>query len=558
MVMTGFRVHVHYGRSIMLALIITAGLVSIIGTGSNTRLTMTTACVGGHQYVRTGSLVVLDGRCSDFTDAASDQAYMLYYWEVVSRPSGSMASIGGYGNSVLASFVADRDGEYEIKLSTRVAGYDEATTIARVTATTGNARPMAEAGSYQEVAIGDTVQLQGGASDADGDSVSYAWSLSSGSEPATLSAATSTSPTFVANTSGDYGVDLVANDGAVDSLVDSVLIRARDVVMTLPVAVAGADQTVTPGDLVTLDGHGSYSAYGKPLSYRWRMIARPLNSLARLSDITAVQPSFTADLPGDYVLRLMVNDGVSDSSRSLDGINEDRLIVTAVSNQPPIADGGGDHMVNTGTPVMLDGSGSSDPENATLTYSWTLIKQPDGSSASLSSVDTQSTQLTPERDGDYLVQLVVNDGVVDSAPDVVRVSASSLSGATSLVVVNSLPFAPSDVEVATWVQVDTDDSDTIRITSPVDEIPGNFATAIQVTYSSATAADFSAFPGWSIISPVVLTIDDATTPIFIVQRIADGVYYKIVPDFTSLEGTFTVQVDGLQAWRCGTNPADCP
>jgi len=326
----------------------------------------------------------------------------------------------------------------------------------------------------------------------------------------------------------------------------------------LPVAVAGADQTVTPGDSVSLDGHGSYSAYGKPLSYRWRMIARPLNSAARLSDITAVQPSFTADLPGNYVLRLMVNDGVIDSSRSLDGIYEDRLIVTAVSNQLPIADGGGDQTVNTGTSVILDGSGSSDPENAALTYSWTLIKQPAGSTASLSSVDTQSTQLTPDRDGDYLVQLVVNDGIDDSAPDIVRVSSSSLFGATSLTVVNSLPFAPSDVEIPTWIQIDTDGSDTIRVTSPVDEIPGNFATAIQVTYSSATAADFGAFSGWSIISPAVLTIDDSTIPAFIVQRVADGVYYKIVPAFTSLEGTFTVQLDALQAWRCGASPADCP
>lgn len=542
----------------MLALLVTAGLVSIISTGSNTRLTMTTACLGPHQYVRTGSSVSLDGRCSDFTDAARDHDYLYYSWRMSSRPAGSNATLSGIGNSVLARFVADRDGDYEIELSTRVPGYDETTTTARVTATTGNARPMAQAGPYQEVAVGDTVQLQGSASDADGDSVSYAWSLSSSSEPATLAAATSASPTFVANTSGDYSVDLIANDGIVDSLSDTVLVRARDTVRTLPVAVAGADQVVSPGATVNLDGGGSYSAYGKPLSYHWRMISRPDNSTATLSDKTAEQPSFTADQSGSYLLRLMVNDGVNDSSRSLDGVYEDRLVVTAVSNQPPAADGGADHAVSTGTPVTLDGSASSDPENATLSYSWTLIKQPDGSTASLSSVDTPSTQLTPDRDGDYLVQLVVNDGVADSAPDIVRVSASSLSGAAELTVVNSLPYTPSTMEVPTWIQIDTDGSDTIRTTSPDDATPGNFATAIEATYVSPTTASFSAYPDWAISSPATLTIDDSTTPIFIVQRTTDGVYYKIVTDFTSLEGVFTVQIDALQAWRCGTNPADCP
>jgi hypothetical protein len=328
--------------------------------------------------------------------------------------------------------------------------------------------------------------------------------------------------------------------------------------MSLPVAVAGSDMFVTTGAVVNLDAGSSYSAFGRPLSYKWRMMYRPNGSSATLSDKTAAQPSFTADVEGAYLVRLIVNDGINDSARSLDGVYSDRLVILAGDNQLPIADGGADHSINTGAVASLDGSASYDPEQATLTYQWTLILQPDGSTASLSSLDTTSTQLSPDRDGDYLVRLVVNDGVDDSAPDIVRVTASSFTGSTSLVLQTALPYAPAGAELPTWIQIDTDASDTIRVASPDDVKPGDFATALEVTYAGASEAAFNKYPEWTIIAPSTLTISDASTPTFILQRIADGVYYKVVLDFTCLSPDFTVQVDALQAWRCGTNPADCP
>jgi hypothetical protein len=153
---------------------------------------------------------------------------------------------------------------------------------------------------------------------------------------------------------------------------------------------------------------------------------------------------------------------------------------------------------------------------------------------------------------------VVNDGVDDGAPDIVRVTASSFTGSTSLVLQTALPYAPAGAELPTWIQIDTDASDTIRVASPDDVKPGDFATALEVTYAGASEAAFNKYPEWTIIAPSTLTISDASTPTFILQRIADGVYYKVVLDFTCLSPDFTVQVDALQAWRCGTNPADCP
>ena len=47
-----------------------------------------------------------------------------------------------------------------------------------------------------------------------------------------------------------------------------------------PVAKTGADQTVTAGTLVTLDGSGSFDPNNKPLSYLWTQVAGPLVTLS--------------------------------------------------------------------------------------------------------------------------------------------------------------------------------------------------------------------------------------------------------------------------------------
>ena len=237
--------------------IVVAGLASIVGTGSNSTSQMTTACTGPHQYIRTGSQATLDGRCSDLTESAPESAMMHYDWQVISKPDGSTVGTN-IGSSVIAHFIADMDGDYVIELSTDTSiGLNDDTDRIRVTAYTGNARPMVEAGAYQEVATGDNVQLAATGFDADDDGLSYAWTAGAESAPVNLSGAGSASPGFAADNPGDYLLELVANDGSVDSRTDTVLVRARDINQTLPVAVAGLDQYVTTGSQVMLDAGNS-------------------------------------------------------------------------------------------------------------------------------------------------------------------------------------------------------------------------------------------------------------------------------------------------------------
>ena len=72
--------------------------------------------------------------------------------------------------------------------------------------------------------------------------------------------------------------------------------------------------------------------------------------------------------------------------------------------------------------VTLDGSGSSDVRGDSLSYRWSL-SVPAGSSATLSNHDTINPTFDVDAPGNYVAQLIVNDGNVDSDPDTCIVNA---------------------------------------------------------------------------------------------------------------------------------------
>ena len=92
-------------------------------------------------------------------------------------------------------------------------------------------------------------------------------------------------------------------------------------------------------------------------------------------------------------------------------------------NAPPLANAGINQTVFGGQLVTLNGSQSSDPEGATLAYQWTIISQPGGNTINLSGATTVSPTFTPLSLGEYVFQLVVNDGQLYSAPSTVTISA---------------------------------------------------------------------------------------------------------------------------------------
>ena len=53
-------------------------------------------------------------------------------------------------------------------------------------------------------------------------------------------------------------------------------------------------------------------------------------------------------------------------------------------------------------------------------------------------------------------------------------------------------------------------------------------------------------------------IADSESPVFVVRRLADDVYFRLAFEFTVDPDLFEVQIDALDACRCGTDAADCP
>ncbi len=282
-----------------------------------------------------------------------------------------------------------------------------------------NGPPIADAGPDATVFTGQRVTLDGSDStDPDGDPLTFAWTIvrkPAGSN-ATLTAPNSVSPSFTPDADGIYEFQLIVNDGQVNSAPDTVRITTGN---APPVADAGDDASAVVNALVTLDGSGSSDINGDPLTYSWSFVQRPAGSNATLSNPTAVKPTFTPDLPGVYVLRLIVNDGKVNSQP-----DTVRIETGALPNQRPIADAGDDQTVNLNATVTLDGRESRDPDNgpSPLTFSWSILTKPSGSTAVLSNPIAVRPTFRADKAGEYVIQLIVNDGADSSAPDTVRIT----------------------------------------------------------------------------------------------------------------------------------------
>ena len=329
---------------------------------------------------------------------------LTYSWTLQSVPSGSTATLSN-ASTIVATFVPDVSGTYTVRLTVSNGVQGDS---AVVTISTENSPPVANAGPNQSVAVGTTVNLNGGnSSDVDGRPLTYTWnfvSLPPGSA-ATLANATSVTPSFVADVAGTFIVQLVVNDGLNNSQPSTVTVTTGN---TPPVANAGSNQQVNVNSLVQLNGSGSTDVNGNPLTYVWTLnTTQAPGSRAVLSNPTSVNPTFTADVPGTYVAQLIVNDGFSSSRPAT-------VTVSTNAVQAPTANAGSPQTVAPGATVTLNGSGSTDPQGLPLTYSWSLITRPTGSNASLSASNIVNPTFVTDLPGTYVAQLTVNNGFLSS------------------------------------------------------------------------------------------------------------------------------------------------
>ncbi len=155
-----------------------------------------------------------------------------------------------------------------------------------------------------------------------------------------------------------------------------------------PIAIAGPDRVITlPTDSILLDGRSSSDADGTISEWLWTKISGPASfNIVRSSDsLTAVKSL----MKGIYFFELKVTDNGGLSAK-----DTLRVIVNDPSqlNRPPVANAGADQTIILPTnTVILDGSGSTDPDNNISSYAWTKIS---GSSFNIANANAAQTQVT--------------------------------------------------------------------------------------------------------------------------------------------------------------------
>ena len=254
-----------------------------------------------------------------------------------------------------------------------------------------NGAPIADPGGPYGGEAGVTlIQFDGsGSTDPDNDTLMFAWDFGDGSTGSSMM------PSHTYTTAGSFQVTLTVNDGTADSdpAVTSATI-SEPVTNLAPVADPGGPYSGEPGIAVLFDGSGSSDPNGDTLTYAWDFGDGAMGDGAMPAHV------YAAD--GTYIVTLTVNDGLLGSVPATVNVE----IATPPANREPIADAGGPYSGSSGSIIVFDGSGSSDPDGDSLTYAWDFGDGTTGTGA--------MPQHGYDAAGIYRIALVVNDGEFDS------------------------------------------------------------------------------------------------------------------------------------------------
>ena len=201
-----------------------------------------------------------------------------------------------------------------------------------------------------------------------------------------------------------------------------------------PIARAGRDTAlVLPNDSIVLDGSASYDSDGTISGYKWTKISGPY--AFNISDSNAPQTQVSSLIEGIYQFKLTVTDIGGLSSRDTVKIT---VNASATINNPPIAHAGLDKIITLpANSITLNGVGSFDPDNNSISFNWSKISGP--SSYNISSSNTVQTTLTGLVEGIYQFQLTVTDNGGLSDADTVKITVNP-QGPQNELIIDSLTW----------------------------------------------------------------------------------------------------------------------
>ena len=313
--------------------------------------------------------------------------------------------------------------------------------------------PIANGGADLSINLGEAATLDGTTSEwcaSTSDSLTFTWTfLQTPTESVVDETAlsdnrtnTAITPVFTPDVEGDYVLSLQLSDVNGDSGEDIVVVTviAGD---EPPIADCAGPYSGVAGSSITIDGYGAYDPENAELEYSWSLNS-PSCSVLTSTDLRnqgGPNPTFVPDCGGVYEVTMVVSDGGQWSDPAI------CIVEVAGDLGTPIADAGtgGEFGACADNPLQLNGWASYDPNGDALTYQWSVISVPPGSSASDSSF-TDATAPDPyfswDVEGEYVIQLQVNDGTEWSSPDILTFTIAGLDD-------NKTPVsnAGADVEV---------------------------------------------------------------------------------------------------------------
>ena len=374
---------------------------------------------GDPRSVPVGTRVLLDGSQS----GDEQHSPLTFTWALTRVPEGSRVLLDDADRAV-ASFVPDRPGEYAVTLV--VATEAQRSAPASVTLTAAGL-PVAHVAS-QSALPGQVVVLDGsGSSSVGGGTLTYEWTVADpAGEPVSLTAANTAQPSFRPLKVGTYPVALVVRDGALASQPVEASVFVAESLRPPVAVVTPAETDAALGASLRLDGFGSHDPDGTAVTWSWTLLHKPAGSAAALATGSESATTFTPDVLGDYVASLVVTDASGESSAPA-------LARVHVVNGAPrvvLADPGAGWV---DTPLLLDASGTTDPDGDALDIAFQLATDLPGP-ASLSAGPLPGTMyLTGTRPGAYGVRVTVTDAL---GHQVQQARSVTLRAAETLVLVS--------------------------------------------------------------------------------------------------------------------------
>jgi len=375
------------------------------------------------EHIQVGRFSTAHAKVTSFADEPSPYPFV---WQLLEKPQGSQLSLSNTTGE-LVRFRPDVEGEYVLRVNG--ASQSEHVTISahQYGEVSPNARISVSEVDYAhalqtELLLGESITLHDRSTDIDSQNITSEWSLTSSPDNGngTLSDNTGGSVNFTANQPGLYEVTLTTTDGSkTDSAVTHVNVVTSKVAPV--VTIENANTGFYPNEAITFFTDSTTNDSG----YQWRVLSQPEGSTLSLDDASQSTAELLPQVSGTYTIAVSQFDGSRYSQ-------QDTHTFSVADNHRPIASFSfsSRNAINNDTQqsdVRLRGLALDEDANSTFTYQWSVVSQPEGAEIYFSAPNSRMTNFNANKDGDYLVQLVVSDGITESYPytDIINVSANS-------------------------------------------------------------------------------------------------------------------------------------